>query len=237
MKKCLVITLSLLLLVTLAAPVFAKGGGFAPSVGYKDGPEIDHAEIDRKDPNDHDHKKEDARPCLVITTVIQAQNKTTDISQAERDTLLDLYGKMTNNEVEMPQPNDWVVRELVDVSWSYSGCVENEHGKEEWMKEEGNTLTVTLKTGIPASVEVSVYVFINGNWEEVELVSHSENGALTCIFEDIGPVAICVREDAEIPPPQTGDAVGRILWIWVLMLVISLGAVTALLLNRRKFLR
>ena len=239
MRRLSTIALVALLLATLVMPVFATGSGYAPSIGYKDGPEIDQAEIDRKDPDDddHDHEKEDAKPCLVITTVIQAQKKETDITQDERDLLLNLYDKMTKDEIGLPQGyDDWVVRELVDISWRYSDCVVPEHGKEEWLEEENTSLTVTLKTGIPIGVEVRVFVFIDGSWVEVEQVTHSDGGLLTCVFEDIGPVAICVEENADIPPAQTGDTMGRILWLWILLLVTSFGALTVLVLNRRKYM-
>ena len=240
MRRICAITLALLLLAALAVPCFAAENEFAPSIGYKDGPEIDKAEIDRKDPEDedHEHQKEDAKPCLIITTVIQAKKKETDISQDERDLLLDIYDKMSNNENTLPQQySGWVIRELVDVSWRYSDCVQSDHGKEEWLREEGNTLTVTLVTGIPINMEVVVLVFVNGQWVEVEQVTHNSDNSLTCVFEDIGPVAICVREKHGAPPAQTGDAMGRMLWLWVLLLVTSLGAMTALVVNRRKFMR
>lgn len=238
MKRICAIVLVLLLLAVLELPVMAAENEFAPSIGYKDGPEIDKAEIDRTDPEKPDQPKEDAKPCLVITTVIQAQKKETDISQEERDLFLDIYDKMTNNETTLPESyGGWVIRELVDVSWRYTDCVQSNHGKEEWLKEEDNTLTVTLKTGIPVNVEVVVFVYLDGEWVQVENVTHNSDNSLTCEFEDIGPVAICVRENADIPPAQTGDPIGQMLWLWIVLMVVSLGTMTVLVMNRRKFMR
>ena len=227
MRKFSAILLALLLLVTLAVPAFAAENEFVPSISYKDGPELDKAEMN----------KEDVTACLVITSILQAKNKETDITQPERDLLLEIYEKLKSNEMTLPlEEDDFVVRELVDISWRYSECVEPNHRKDEWLSQPNNTVTVTLKTGIPKDMEVVVLVFVNEQWVKVSDVTRNPDKSITCVFEEIGPVAICVREK-EAAPPQTGDAIGRLLWIWIVLLVVSLGALTALVLNRRKFLR
>ena len=85
MRKICALALALLLLAALAVPCFAAENEFAPSVGYKDGPEIDKAETD----------KEEVTPCLVITSILQAKEKKTDISQPDRDLLLEVYEKLS----------------------------------------------------------------------------------------------------------------------------------------------
>lgn len=226
MKKLSAIALALLLLATLAVPAFAAENEFVPSISYKDGPELDKAEMN----------EEDVTPCLVITSILQAKNKKTDITQPERDLLLEIYEKLKTNEMILPlEKEDFVVRELIDISWRYTDCVQTNHNKDEWLSQPNNTVTVTLKTNIPSDMDVVVMVYVNEQWVEVSNVTRNAN-SLTCVFEDIGPVVICVRE-TDATPPQTGDAVGRILWLWLLMLVVSLGALTVLVVNRRKFLR
>ena len=227
MKKLLVIALALLLLAVLTVPAFAAENEFVPSISYKDGPKLENAEMNN----------EDVKSCLVITSILQAKNKETDITQDERDLLLSLYEMLKSNEMTLPlEEDDFVVRELINVSWRYSKCVEPNHGKEQWLAEANNTVTVTLDAGIPADLEVAVLVYVDGKWETVTQVTRNADKSVTCVFEEIGPVAICVRETGAVPP-QTGDAVGRLLWLWIVILVASLGALTALVCNRRKFMR
>lgn len=228
MRKLSAIALALLLLAALAMPAFAAENEFVPSIGYKDGPELDKAEAD----------KEDVTPCIVITSVLQAKNKETDITQPERDMLLEIYEKLKTNEMVLPlEEDDFVVRELIDISWRYSDCVEPNHGKDKWLSEAGNTVTVTLKTGIPTDMEVVVLAYVNEQWVKVDQVTRNPDKSITCVFEEIGPVAICVRDTQDAPPPQTGDSLGRMLWLWLALLIVSLGALTLLVINRRKFMR
>ena len=227
MKKFSAIVLALLLLATLAVPAFAAENEFVPSISYKDGPELDEAKMN----------EQDVTACLVITSILQAKNKETDITQPERDLLLETYEKLKSNEMTLPlEKDDFVVRELVDISWRYSECVEPDHRMDEWLSQPNNTVTVTLKTGIPKDMEVVVLVYVDEQWVEVSDVTRNPDKSITCVFEEIGPVAICVREK-EAAPPQTGDTVGRLLWIWIVLLVVSLGGLIALMCNRRKFLR
>ena len=61
----------LAVLLCLAIPAMAVEGSFVPSIDYKDGPEIEDAEIE----------DEDVVPCLVITSIPEAREKTTNIHQ------------------------------------------------------------------------------------------------------------------------------------------------------------
>ena len=229
MRRICAIALALLLLATLVVPGFAAENEFAPSIGYKDGPEIEKAETD----------KEEVTPCLVITSILQAKEKKTDISQEDRDLLLEVYEALSKNEMGLPlESDDYVVRELIDISWRNDDCVEqDDHNHKEWLSQENTSLKVTFDTKISSNMDVVVLVYINEQWVPVTSVTRNGNDTITCVFEDICPVAICVKESADTPPAQTGDAMGRMLWLWVLLLVASLGAMTVLVMNRRKFVR
>ena len=144
---------------------------------------------------------------------------------------------LKSNEMVLPlEKDDYVVRELLDISWRYTKCVEPNHNKDGWLSQPNNTVAVTLATNIPSNMEVVVLVYVDEQWVQVSQVTRNSGGTITCEFEDIGPVVICVREKDAVPP-QTGDTVGRVLWLWLVILVVSLGALTVLVLNRRKFMR
>lgn len=227
-KKVICLILAVLLLVALAFPAFAAENTFVPSITYKDGPEIEDAEMNG----------EDVDGCLVVTSIMDAKNKSTDISQDDRDLLLDVYGQLDEGTMKLPlEGENYVIRELVDVSFEKSGCVGVSHDHKAWLAEEGNTITIDFDLGVKASTDVEVLVYVDGQWTPVESVVNNGDGTVTCVFEDICPVAFCVERGAEDNPPQTGDTMGENLILWIVLLVGSLAAIVVLLVNRRKFTR
>ena len=97
------------------------------------------------------------------------------------------------------------------------------------------SITITFETGVAASVELYVFQYKGGQWKAVNATNNGD-GTVTCVFDDFCPVAFAV-DNSQDGPPQTGDAVGRVLWLWLVILVVSLGSLTVLVLNRRKFMR
>jgi hypothetical protein len=195
---------------------------FVPSITYKDGPAIDMAEMDGEGVED----------CVVVTTIKQAKDKSTDISQEDRDLLLDVYEQLEEGTMTLPVEEDgYVIRELVDVSFEYEDCRQiEEHGhKDQHLKEEGVTLTVTFDLGVGTFEDVIILVYVDGEWVPVESVKNNGNGTVTAIFEDICPVAFVVKEKGNAQAPTTGDAMGNQLMLVMGMMVLSAAGVVALL--------
>ena len=195
---------------------------FVPSIPYKDGPDIEEGEMDGEDVGD----------CLEITTITEAKEQTTDISQEARDLLLEVYEELENGEMELPLEEDYVVRELIDVSWKESTCIEPEHGHKEWLEEEDTTLTVTFDLGVGPDEEVIVLVYIDGEWVEAVSVINNGDGTVTVVFEDICPVAFCVEK--RYAPPQTGDAAADKLYIFAALLGAAVLGLVGLVVWRKK---
>ena len=191
MKKVISLIVALLLCVGLACPVFAAAQTFVPSIGYKDGPDIEDAGV---------HS-----PCLIVTTIPQAQDKSTDIFQEERDTLLDVYEQLSDGTMKIPIPDNYVIRDLVDVSWKKTVCVDPNHGHKEWLDEVDTQITVTFDMGVPAGVEVLVLTYVDGEWIEAVSVVNNGDGTVTVVFEQVGVVAFCVDRNVNIESPKTGD--------------------------------
>ena len=75
---------------------------------------------------------------------------------------------------------------------------------------------------------------VYGEWVAVEDVKTNNDGSVTCVFEDLCPVAFAVKETAETSP-YTGDAVGRNMGLWIAVMVVSLvGMVAVVTLGRKK---
>jgi len=84
MKRFLSLLAVLTLLASLAVPAWGTEDTFVPSIGYKDGPDVEKAEIE----------DDDVTPCLVVTSILEAKNKETDIFQEDRDMLLHVIREM-----------------------------------------------------------------------------------------------------------------------------------------------
>lgn len=225
MKKYLALFVVLALGLTLALPVFAAEDDFVPSIGYKDGPSIEDTDLETD--------------CLIVTSIRQAKEKTTDIHQEDRDLLLDVYKQLSESSMKLPlEDNTYVIRELVDVSFKKSDCQEvTDHGHKEWLAEKGTTVTVVFDLGVKATTDVVVLVYVNDQWVPAEKVENLGGGKVRVVFEDICPVAFCIDPDAEEEVPPTGDVAGQNLLLWVVLMAVSLIAVVVLVLNRRKFTR
>ncbi len=51
---------------------------------------------------------------------------------------------------------------------------------------------MTLELGIEADAKLMALVYVDGAWTEVKDVENNGNGTVTCLFEDICPVAFVV---------------------------------------------
>lgn len=233
MKKVFSLVLALVICVSLACPVFADT--FTPSVSYKDSPVIVDADMDGEDVTD----------CLVATSVQQAKKKSTDITQEERDLLIDVYEKLSDGSMKVDGlSDDYVIRDLMDLSFEYADCrVLDDHGqKDEKLKQEGITLEVVLDLGIGKKTDVVVMTYIDGKWQPIESVKNNGDGTLTCVFEDICPVLFAVKDadqgsqGSQSSNPKTGDTMGqeRMLWTGMMVFAAAALAVTGTISRKRK---
>lgn len=225
MKKFISLVLVLVLCLSLACPAFAAETTFVPSISYKDGPDADNAEL----------KDENVGGCLVITSITEAKNKSTDITQDDRDLLLYVYDQLKSGDMKLPLENDeYVIRELVDVNFKEMACVNPGHQHEEVLEETEESITIVFNLGVAKDTNVVVMKYHEGAWENIKSVVNNGDGTVTCVFDHFCPVVFCVEADAADVPAQTGDAVGQNLMLWVVLMVASLAAVVVLLARRRK---
>lgn len=225
MKKGIVAIALLAICLSIICPAFAAEDTFVPSISYKDGPTIIVAEMEN----------EAVADCLVVTSLKAAAEKTTDISQEARDLLLDAYAKLESGEMELPLEEDYVIRELVDVSWKQTACVEAGHTHAADLEKEGTTVTIDLEVGVDANTDVVVFAYRNGQWGPIESAKNNGDGTVTCVFEHFCPVAIAVRE--QTGGAETGDAARGSLILWGVLMAVSLTAVVVLTVSRRKHTR
>lgn len=208
---------------------------FVPSITYKDG--LDIVDIESNIEIDGGNSwGSGIDECIVVTSIAQAIEKSTDISQDDRDLLLEVYEALAKGEMELPIDGDYVIRDLVDISFEYEDCrCLEEHGhKDECLAQEGVTLTITFNMDVTSIADVVVMAYVNGEWTAIKSVVNNGDGTVTCIFEDICPVAFVVNENTPVDVPQTGDTTMSP-WLWMaVMAVCAVGIVILLAAKRRK---
>lgn len=223
MKRLVCLLLVLAVCAGFAMPVLAADT-FVPSVTYKPTPDVEDATMGG----------EEVKDCIIVTSITQAEEKSTDISQEERDTLLMVYKEISNGNMLESIGSDYVVRELVDVSFKHEECIQSpgDHGnKNEELHHPDVSVEVTFELGVGPATDVVVMVYANYQWAPVEKVQNNGNGSVTVEFDDIGPVAFVVKQDSLTPPAQTGDTAGRYLPLWTLLLVLSAAALVAVVIR------
>lgn len=230
MKKIVTVLLALLIISTLACPVFAAENQFVPSISYKDGPELDQAQM----------KDEKTTDCVVITSIQSAKDKTTDITQEARDLLLEVYAKLKDGSMKLPLDNEkYVIRELVDISFKAEKCVNTDHIHEEELNKPEVTITLDLDLGVNKFTEVVGLSYNDGAWNELVSVTNNGDGTLTVVMDHFCPTVFCVSTDEvtnnpQAMPPKTGDAVGQNLTMYIVIMVASLAAIVAIVVIHRK---
>lgn len=229
MRKLICLIMMLMLCCSMVLPVAAaKNSDFVPSITYKDGPDTEKVIIT-------DGNKTTTSSCVITTTLKEAAEKTTDISQEERDLLEKLYKSLKDGSMKLAVDSNFVIWELFDLNFELEGC-RDQHDHEEILKKEGNTLTVTFDLGIKSSEVIIVMSYVDGKWVPVKATNNGD-GTLTCEFENLGPVVFCRKEGYDKEIPKTGDPFNDSMILWGAALAVSAAVIAELTLNRRKFVR
>lgn len=218
MRRIMCLLCAVIACLSLACPAFAAAESFVPSITYKDGPSIEEAKMD----------EENTSGCLVVTSIETAQKNADNATEAEKE-LLEVYEQLENGSMKLPLSGDYVIRDLVSVTFDQLDCIGTNHDHEEWLAEEGNCVVLSFDMGVDKYTDVEVLIYKDGQWIPAESVVNNGNGTITCTLEDIGIIAFCVEDISDAP--QTGDS-GMLLW--VVILVMAAAAVVVLVILRRK---
>lgn len=238
MKRMICMVAVLVLFVSLVCPVLAAGNTFVPSISNKDHPDLvptpDGYPGEMIDDNGNRTSNLD-EGCIVITPVSDAETST-QIPDDARETLLDVYEKLSGGTMKLPyekvdpgiDPDKMVIRDLFDVSFL---CQEHPE-----MLKNGEKLKLTFDLGVAANLNVITMVYSNGEWVPAVNVVNNGNGTVTVTLDRVGAVAFAVPVTAvDAPVPETGDIAGGQLVIWGAVCFVSVAALVAILvLNRKK---
>lgn len=186
MKKIISLMVVMVLCIGLVCTAYAAGNSFVPSISYKDSPDI----IDTDDYKAGSRKADASsyHRCLIVTSVIEAREKTTDISQEDRDLLLDVYKKLSDGSMKLPLDYDYVIRELVHLSWA-DACKNADHKH----MDDNSEITVTFDLGVKKGVEVEVLGYEDGEWFSATSVKNNGDGTITVQMKYASIVAFVVK--------------------------------------------
>lgn len=254
MKKLICLLTVLALAVAFACPVFAAEA-FVPSISEKDEPGIvpdDEGILGEIYNGDDEIIDKVEEGCLVITPISKAKTST-EIPEDAREELLRVYEELLSGAMTLPyekdglDPETMVIRELIDATW-----VCEDHP--DMLEPEGVTIDLTFDIGVDADTRVYVYVYVDGQWTSVPVVSNENNqsparigragtapvynngdGTVTCRFEKLCPIAFCVAAGTGNPPVQTGDQFNPT--IWIVLLAVSAVALVGVVVLRRKLVK
>lgn len=228
MRRMVCLLIAVLVCCSMVLPAFAADG-FVPSISYKNGPDAEDAFL-----QEDAGEKENVGTCIIVSSIKDAKEKTTDIYQESRDLLLEVYEKLKDGSMKLPLDNEkYVIRELVDVSFRKTTCVEANHTHEEDLEKEEVTATIRFDLGISKYTDIVVLSYRDGEWKEIKSVKNNGDGTVTCVFDHFCPVAFCVEASAVGESPKTGDQVGA-MTLWIVLLIVSAAAVIVLVVMRKK---
>ena len=235
MKKLISLLAVLMLCATLLVPAYATNE-FKPSVEFKPAPEI----VPVLDPDGNealamlidgdglivDYVYAGDR-CLVVTPVSRAEESTL-IPEDAKNTLLDVYAKLTNGTMTLPfekfnaglVSSNMVIRDLFDATFL---C--DEHP--DMLLPEGVKLVITFRLGVEKDKDVYTMTYNDSEWNPIVSTVNNGDGTVTCTFEHLCPIAFTV-EGEQTKPPKAGDPAGEQLNLWFMLCGIAVLAAIVL---------
>ncbi len=198
MKKVICLLVALVLCASVVFTV-AVADGFVESITYKGSPELVKPDgtgmnivlHDDKDVKDSLGATDDG--CLLITSVAEAKT-TTKLSEEARELLLKVYEELSEGTMVLPydkvegiDADKMVIRELLDVSLV---C---DHPHKEELKKNDVAIVLSFDLGVEEDAVLSVMTYVDGEWVPAVKVTNNGDGTVTCVLEDLCPVAFSIE--------------------------------------------
>lgn len=207
MKRFFAIITVVMMCASLMVPAMAAQE-FMPSVTNKPAPELVSARI-----IDEEGKiiREVYKECLIITPVSEVDTST-EIPEASRVVLKDVYGKLTDGSMTIPyekhnsklDSSKMVIRDLFDATFVCTDCPA-------LLEAEGVVLELVFDLNVAAGVEVYAMTYKNNEWNPIVSTVNNGDGTVTATFEKLCPVEFSINTGST-PPSGTGDQGNTALW-------------------------
>lgn len=219
MKRLFAIITVVMMCVSLMVPAMAAQD-FTPSVTNKPAPGVISARIIGKD----GEVIKEITDCLIITPVSEVDTST-EIPEASRTVLKDVYSKLQNGSMTIPyeKHNDnldsskMVIRDLFDATFVCTECPE-------LLEPEGVVLEIVFDLNIDAGVTVYAMTYKDNEWNPIVSTSNNADGTVTAVFEKLCPVEFSINTD----PEDNGGTGDTDMSMWGILAIASLAAIVVL---------
>ena len=262
MKKLISFIMVMAVMLVSSVSVMATEVDFVPSISNKGAPEI----VVTYDENGKmvigilfDGRggvvSTEYEECIVITSVNDVKNSTKIPEDAKKE-LLKVFEELNEDGAKLseicPELDDIVKDELGD-DWTADDLVVRDlfdiTGLCEELKVElpkdGNTLELKFNLSLPKDAFITAMAYVDGKWQPIVETKNNGDGTITCVFEEICPVAFLTTGsgtatntpsiDTNVNPDVvvTGDTVNRII-LWSVVILMSLSVMAAMIIYNRK---
>lgn len=248
MKRLLAVVLSIVIMLTLTISVSAAQ--FVPSITNKGAPNlIVIDQINGKDVVGYITNKDGEKisteyiDCIIISTITQALNDE-DLPEGVKEELLKVYDEFKNGAKladvcpeladivkdkwdKDKTPDDLVIKDLFDVTDMCGDITKH--------LNNDAVLDLTFDLGVNGSTFVTAIVYVDGKWVPVKDCINNGDGTVTVKFTQICPVAFLVPgsgQNMDVVSPITTDTSS--VFVWGSVMLVSLVAIVALVIYRRK---
>lgn len=256
MKK--IVTLLTVAVMLLTFSVQALAVQFVPSIEYKGAPAVvtrmeDGKEIIGKIVDANGNVLSIEEPgCIIVTPVGEVYEKKADtgaltllnpisfgfalkaeaaeehqVTEEVKNDLIGAYDELKEKGTDVfggQVEKDMVVRDLFAVSTECENILD-------LLPVNGNTLDLTFDLNLDAKAPVAAMLCVNDQWKKMPVVNNGD-GTVTATFEDLGVVAFLTETTAD--GPDTGDDSAKDMALWISLMVVSAGAIVALLVVARR---
>lgn len=195
------------------------------------------------------------KDCLVITSVYDAKTSTT-IPEDAKEELLKVFDELNADDAKLskicPELNDIVKDELGD-DWTADDLVVRDlfditglcDDLNIELPKDGNTIELKFDLSLPKDAFITAMAYVDGSWQPIVETVNNGDGTITCVFEDICPVAFLTTgsgtatntpsTDTNVNPDSvvTGSTLNNII-LWSVVLLMSLSVIIAMVVYNRK---
>lgn len=140
--------------------------------------------------------------------------------------------KKSENSEKKSKARDYVVLQLVDISFQQHHCVDSRHWHHEALEQEHTSVTMDFDLGVAPDVDVVVLTYNDKKWTPIKSVVNNGDGTVTCVFEHFCPVAFCVEVLEE--EAAEGELALSDLIPWILALIMSFVLFVIVIIDRKK---
>lgn len=245
MKRFVCILAVLVMLVSLATPVFAtEEDHFVPSITYKPTPEF--VPVVDEDGEEHIGVLEDEEGnvvdyidhgCILVTPIAHVWDPEIAVPQDVERLLLFVYDGLSKETMTIPyekheanlDPASMVIRDLFDVRWA---CDEHPN----ILDQEGVTLDIIFDLGVVADAEIFVmsYDEAKDEWSPIVKTVNNGDGTVTCTFDHFCALEFSMVMASAPVAEQPAAEKAPFAWGWLIAFLVAAAAAVVVLVSKKK---